>query len=130
MLLVAAALTAGSSTTANARTAPISDACILNAQADAELNKVYQQVRKEYGPNSLFIQKLKLAQKAWLAFRDAHVASLFPEKDKRAATSGYGECVCLATTELTSKRTDELRQWLKVTPTEEGCALLDSIKVK
>ena len=47
------------------------------AKADKELNQVYQSLIKKEGKDSLFIRKLRLAQKAWLAFRDADLQARF-----------------------------------------------------
>jgi uncharacterized protein YecT (DUF1311 family) len=47
------------------------------AKADSELNKTYQALIKKEADDKLFISKLRLAQKAWLAFRDAELDARF-----------------------------------------------------
>jgi uncharacterized protein YecT (DUF1311 family) len=42
-------------------------------KADKELNKTYFAVIKKEGDGSLFVEKLRVSQKAWLVFRDAEV---------------------------------------------------------
>jgi uncharacterized protein YecT (DUF1311 family) len=54
------------------------------ASADKKLNEVYQQVLKQYATDSAFIAKLKVAQRAWLAFRDAELQALYPAENKPA----------------------------------------------
>jgi uncharacterized protein YecT (DUF1311 family) len=53
------------------------------AKADKELNAAYQALIKNEAENPIFISKLKLAQKAWIAFRDAELEAFFacPEKN-------------------------------------------------
>src|SRR5262249_16864301 len=58
------------------------EACRKYQQADAEMSRVYKQVVAEYKSETAFIKKLGIAQRAWLAFRDAHLEDLFPEIDK------------------------------------------------
>ena len=52
------------------------EACDTHKKADAEMNRAYQKILAEYKTDVQFIQKLKLAQRAWIAFRDAHVESI------------------------------------------------------
>ncbi|HWQ31452.1 MAG TPA: lysozyme inhibitor LprI family protein [Blastocatellia bacterium] len=107
----------------------MANACRQYREADAEMNRVYQQILKAYGKDTLFIGKLKLAQRAWLRFRAAHLDALYPQSDKRSAYGSFnGDCQCLARAELTLKRTDELRRWLK--GTEEGDVCAGSVQIK
>jgi uncharacterized protein YecT (DUF1311 family) len=86
-------------------------------KADAELNVVYRKVLAKYRSNAKLLEKLKLAQDAWLKFRDAHLESLYYNTDKRAYGSVYGTCRSLELIRLTIERTKELRAMLN---TEEG----------
>jgi uncharacterized protein YecT (DUF1311 family) len=42
-------------------------------KADQELNRVYQQIFKEYRTKTVFLQSLKAAQQRWLQFRNAEM---------------------------------------------------------
>jgi uncharacterized protein YecT (DUF1311 family) len=105
------------------------DACRQYKNADTDLNKVYNQILSEYKADTAFVPKLKAAQRAWLAFRDAQMEALYPEPDKQMAYgSVFPMCHCTALTRLTKQRTQELRQWLK--GESEGDVCSGSIKIK
>src|ERR1044072_2328755 len=105
------------------------DACRAYQAADAEMNKVYQQVLSEYKSETVFIQKFKAAQRLWVAFRDAHVESLYPNANKLAEYGSiYPTCRCSALTEITTARTELLKRWIK--GGEEGDTCSGSIKIK
>jgi uncharacterized protein YecT (DUF1311 family) len=90
--------------------------------ADKELNQVYQQVLSKYAKDTVFVTKLKTAQKAWLAFRDAELAARFPDNDKSNYGSVYPMCADGELETMTRKRTEELRTWLKGTQEGDVCA--------
>ena len=86
------------------------------AKADKELNQTYQSLIKKEADNPLFISKLRLAQKAWLAFRDADLEASFAcaEDDKRICWgSMYPMSFLFRKAELTRERTKHLKQILK-----------------
>src|SRR5713226_2446707 len=82
------------------------DACATYKNADAEMNRTYKQILDKYLRETVFIEKLKAAQRAWIKFRDADLESLYPERD---TLSAYGSvnpmCRCIAVSELTQERT-------------------------
>jgi uncharacterized protein YecT (DUF1311 family) len=96
------------------------------AAADAELNRVYQAILKKYKDDSRFIEKLRAAQRAWLAFRDAEFEAKFPASD------GYGSifpmCAAQYKAQLTRERVTRLREWLD--GIEEGDACSGSVGLK
>ena len=95
------------------------EACSEFQKADEEMNSIYKQILIQYKDDSIFIEKLKVAQRAWLLFRDAHLESLYPEEDKLLYYgSVYPMCRCIILAGLTRKRTEELKLWL--TGIEEG----------
>lgn len=91
--------------------------------ADRSLNLIYQQVLKEYETDSGFTERLKLAQRAWLMFRDAELEALFPAGDK---ASVYGTtfpmCFDQWRTRLANERTAQLKRWLDRVPEGDACA--------
>jgi uncharacterized protein YecT (DUF1311 family) len=92
-------------------------------KADASLNATYSKILKEYGNDAQFISKLKAAQRAWLAFRDAELEARFPKADKQADYGTvYPMCRCTQLQELTEQRTKELRTWLDGIPEGDVCA--------
>lgn len=105
------------------------DACAKYKKADAEMNAVYQQVLNKYKQEPGFLAKFKTAQRAWIAFRDAHLESLYPEPNKlRAYGSVNPVCRCSVLAELTAERTKQLKHW--VDGAEEGDTCSGSVKVK
>jgi len=105
-----------------------SDACASYRQSDEELNTVYKTILAEYKNDKAFLAKLKKTQKAWLAYRDAHAASVYPAQDKQAEYgSMYATCYCTVQQELTTQRTEMLKQWIR--GVEEGNVCAGSRKV-
>jgi uncharacterized protein YecT (DUF1311 family) len=97
-------------------------------KADVALNGTYSKILKEYAKDQQFIAKLKTAQRAWLAFRDAELEALFPKTDKQAEYgSVYPMCRCSELQSLTEERTKQLKRWLDGTPEGDVCA--GSVKV-
>ncbi len=104
-------------------------ACAQYKKADAEMNAVYQQILNKYKSETLFVAKLKAAQRAWIAFRDAHLESLYPEPNKLQTYGSVNPvCRCGVLTELTAERTKQLKQWLN--GAEEGDVCSGSVKIK
>ncbi|HEV2761538.1 MAG TPA: lysozyme inhibitor LprI family protein [Pyrinomonadaceae bacterium] len=83
-------------------------------QADAELNRVYKQLLAANKEDGLFAEKLTAAERAWVAFRDAHMESLYPQTDNPQAAYGsvYPMCFMRAKAGLTRERTKHLRAML------------------
>jgi len=105
------------------------DACVRLGQADALLNTTYNQILRGYGRDAAFVRKLKIAQRAWVAYRSAQIEALYPASDKRTAYGTiYPMCRCLALAKLTTSRVEELRKWIE--GVEEGDTCSGSIKVK
>jgi uncharacterized protein YecT (DUF1311 family) len=77
-------------------------------KADAQLNKVYAQVMTKLDEEGQ--AKLKAAQRAWLAFRDAQ-AEL--EADSMRGGTGATALRSESATATTLKRTESLKEFLK-----------------
>jgi len=106
-----------------------SQACAGYKNADSELNKVYKSIITEYKKDAVFIEKMKVAQRAWLVYRDAHVDSIYPEKDKSLHYgSVYPTCQCGVMEKMTIERTKWLKQW--ASGIAEGDVCSGSIKTK
>jgi uncharacterized protein YecT (DUF1311 family) len=54
------------------------------ARADAELNRVYQVLLTATKGNTSGTAKIKAAERAWIAYRDAHIEAMYPAADKQA----------------------------------------------
>jgi uncharacterized protein YecT (DUF1311 family) len=97
---------------------------------DRALNKTYRSIIKKYADQPLFVERLRVAQRAWLKFRDAQIAMRFPvaqqQDPKRDYGSVYPMCYGMYKAELTRQRTKELSLWLS--GIEEGDVCSGSIK--
>jgi len=94
------------------------NACAIDdfAKADKELNQTYQSLIKKDADDPLFISKLRLAQKAWLAFRDADLEARFACSEDNVRIcwgSMYPMSFFYRKAELTRERTKHLQQILK-----------------
>jgi len=93
------------------------NACALDEfkRADQELNQTYAAVLKKENQDPTFIRKLRAAQRAWIAFRDAEIDSTYAcnEKDPRVC---WGSMLPLSVTayktKLTRERTARLQRFL------------------
>lgn len=120
-LLLAVGLSAGAP--AQAQDESERKSCDEYRRVDGELNRAYQIVLEKYKADALFVEKLRAAQRAWLAFRDAQVEARFPARDpRRAYGSAYGMCRCEELTELTRQRTDQLLDWSRGREAGDVCA--------
>ena len=109
----------------NAQSQAAMDACASQdlAAADKELNQVYQQVLAKYASDKVFTAKLRTAQKAWVAFRDAELEARYPASDKSLQYgSVYPMCANNELEAMTRKRIEELRAWLKGAQEGDVCA--------
>jgi uncharacterized protein YecT (DUF1311 family) len=98
------------------------DACAEYKKADQALNATYSRVRKDYAQDPRFLAKLKQAQLAWIAFRDAHLQARFPKADKQTGYgSAYPACRCALLAELTEQRVKQLQIWLDGIPEGDVC---------
>jgi len=88
--------------------------CDRAQKADAQLNDVYQQLLKKNASDANFIDKLKISERAWVAFRDAQLEAIYSDPDPKAAYgSVFTMCECMAREELTMDRIKQLRRMLK-----------------
>ncbi|HEV7730799.1 MAG TPA: lysozyme inhibitor LprI family protein [Candidatus Binatia bacterium] len=96
--------------------------------ADKELNGVFQEILKKYADDPAFITKLRAAQRAWIALRDAELAASYPHAEPGYYGSVYPTCAANRLAELTRARTNDLRRWL--VGTEEGDVCAGALKTK
>ena len=97
-------------------------------KVDDELNKVYQDILKEYKHDTLFIKNLRTAQKLWIQFRDAELEMKYPAYAGKYYGSIQPVCSASYLEALTQERVDKLKIWLQ--GIEEGDACTGSVKTK
>ncbi|MBS1803612.1 MAG: DUF1311 domain-containing protein [Acidobacteria bacterium] len=55
------------------------------ARADSELQAAYNGWLAKIAADSLAVAKLRVAEEAWLRYRDAYIAAVYPAQDKQLA---------------------------------------------
>lgn len=60
------------------------------ATADAELNKLYQELLRKHAGDKTYITNLKDAQRSWLAFVELHIKTVYPIKEGENPGMVYG----------------------------------------
>jgi len=129
---LAAALIAGATLCAGVKSAGADSDCWANAkkqsdatlcaekeyrEADAELNRVYRAVLAL--GNDDFKRLMRQAQRAWLKYRDAHFAAVYPEGYYYATKRPM--CERLILLRMTQARTLELQRFLPDHVDEDIC---------
>jgi uncharacterized protein YecT (DUF1311 family) len=102
------------------------DAWAEYRSADDELNRVYKKIFRLYEDDPEFLENLRKAQRAWIAFRDAHMEARLPRGP--AVGSAYPMCRALHLAGLTRERTAQLRVWTE--GLEEGHVDAGTVKRK
>src|SRR5262245_66304509 len=68
------------------------EACGNYKKSDLEMNRIYQKILRDYSGDKNFVQKMKVAQRAWVTFRDAHLDSIYPDPSPGAYGSVNPMC--------------------------------------
>lgn len=83
-------------------------------RVDDELNKVYKLLLAKVRGSPVATAKIRAAQRAWVAYRDAYIEAMYPAKDKQAE---YGSIfpmeVDLLTAKLTRQQIEALQDILR-----------------
>ena len=70
------------------------EACKKVKKAHAELDRLHQRILTANAKDTNFVKALRDAQRVWIAFRDAHLRSNFPDPDWETYGSVYPMCRC------------------------------------
>ena len=73
-------------------------------RADAALNNVYSQLLSKAAGQPEAVAKIKAAERAWIAYRDAYIDAMYPAKDKQAE---YGSIYPMEAGLLVAKLTQQ-----------------------
>lgn len=81
------------------------------------MESTLSEIEDGYAEHPVFLEKLELAQRAWTAYRDAHVDAHFPLREDENAKEVYGSAYLLCRLQLlrqmTDARTRELQPWIE-----------------
>jgi len=90
------------------------------ARVDAELNQVYGKLLSQAASEQDAIVKIKAAERAWIAYRDAYMDAMYPAKDKQAEYgSVYPAEANLVRAKLTQRQVTALKELLRQYSDEE-----------
>lgn len=97
----------------------------MNA-AEMRMNTLYAIVLDKYRGDLETLAKIREAQQAWQAFREAHVAAVFPKAGTADAQYEYGSslsmCLASESANLIGPRIAQLRQWADGIEEGDVCA--------
>jgi len=83
-------------------------------RVDAALNRAYQQLRLKAKRTPGAIEKIEQLEKAWMHYRDAYLAAMYPEENKQAA---YGSIFPmefdLLRADLTREQTKKVKELIQ-----------------
>jgi uncharacterized protein YecT (DUF1311 family) len=79
-------------------------------RVDTRLNDVYHKLLAEAGKQVEAVAKIKAAERAWIAYRDAYMEAMYPAKDKQAE---YGSIYLMEANLLRAKLTERQITQLK-----------------
>jgi uncharacterized protein YecT (DUF1311 family) len=84
------------------------------ARVEDRLNDVYQKLLAQASNQVEALAKIKAAERAWVAYRDAYMEAMYPAKDKQVE---YGSIylmeASLLRAKLTERHTTELKELLQ-----------------
>ena len=84
------------------------------ARVDAELNDVYRKLLSKAASEPEAVAKIKAAERAWIAYRDAYMDAMYPAKDKQAEYGSiYPMEAALLRAKLTQQQVAALKELLK-----------------
>jgi len=82
-------------------------------QADAELNRVYGEVRNSLEGDTLALQRLRDAQRLWEQLRDADAEALYPVPDGEDSRMHHGSMYPLLVDTVRTEATRARTAWLR-----------------
>ena len=84
------------------------------ARVDGELNNVYRKLLSRVASQPKAVAKIKLAERAWVAYRDAYMDAMYPAKDKQAEYGSiYPMEADLLRAKLTQRQVTALKELLQ-----------------
>ena len=102
-----------------------------SARADAELNEVYRKVLAEAGKQEEAVAKIKAAERAWIAYRDAYMDAMYPAKNKQAEYGSiYPMEADLLRAKLTQRQVTALKELLQQYSGGEHSATSETVDPK
>lgn len=89
--------------------------------AEAELSRMLGDIRLRHNRDKVFLSRFDKAQRAWLAFREAEVDSIYAHMESRSYGSDFPMCIDGRREAMTRKRMLELKPWIDGETGNEAC---------
>jgi uncharacterized protein YecT (DUF1311 family) len=91
------------------------------ARADTELNEVYRKLLTQAASQQEAVAKIKAAERAWIAYRDAYMDAMYPAKNKQAEYGSiYPMEADLLRAKLTQRQVTALKELIQQYSGEAG----------
>lgn len=101
------------------------------ARADAALNEVYRKVLAQAGKQEEAVAKIKAAERAWIAYRDAYMDAMYPAKNKQAEYGSiYPMEADLLRAKLTQRQVTALKELLQQYSGDEHSGTAETLDPK
>jgi len=101
------------------------------ARVDAELNDVYHKLLSKAASPPEAAAKIKAAERAWIAYRDAYMDAMYPAKDKQAEYGSiYPMEADLLRAKLTQRQVTALKELLQQYSGEEHSGASETVNPK
>jgi uncharacterized protein YecT (DUF1311 family) len=101
------------------------------ARADADLNDVYRKVLAQAGKQEEAVTKIKAAERAWIAYRDAYMDAMYPAKNKQAEYGSiYPMEADLLRAKLTKRQVTALKELLQQYSGDEHSGASETVDPK
>lgn len=88
-------------------------ACNSSNKAENKMNRIYEQILQEYKEDTVFVEKFKKSQDAWLVYREAQIEAISPTRSEILRGSAYPMCNCMLEEYYISQRIKEFQPWIE-----------------
>ncbi len=97
------------------------------ARVDTELNELYRKLLSQAASQEAAVEKIKAAERAWIAYRDAYVDAMYPAKNKQAEYGSiYPTEAALLRAKLTQRQVTALKELIQQYSDEEHSGTTDT----
>lgn len=101
------------------------------ARVDVQLNDAYRKLLSKAASQPEALAKIKAAERAWIAYRDAYMDAMYPAKDKQAEYgSMYPMDADLLRAKLTQRQVTALKELLQQYSGEEHSGTSETVNPK
>lgn len=101
------------------------------ARVDADLNEVYHKLLSQAGNQEQAVAKIKTAERAWIAYRDAYMDAMYPAKNKQAEYGSiYPMEADLLRAKLTQRQVTAVKELLQQYSGDEHSGTSETVNPK